>query len=116
MFCVVGERISTSRKKVQEAVINKDDTYIQNDVTKQQAAGATFIDVNAGARIGHEKVDMEWLLTVIQEVVTIPLCLDSPDLEVLEMAYGMVKDRPMINSISLEKERYDAMVPRYWVV
>jgi len=111
MFCVVGERINTSRKKVQEAVVNKDSTYIQGDVKKQQGAGANFIDVNAGARIGYEKVDMEWLLTVIQEVVTIPLCLDSPDPEVLEMAYGMVKDRPMINSISLEKKRYDAMMP-----
>jgi cobalamin-dependent methionine synthase I len=111
MFYVVGERINTSRKKVQEAVANKDSEYIQNDVTKQQAAGAAFIDVNAGARIGHEKKDMEWLLTIIQEVITIPLCLDSPDPEVLEMAYEMVKDRPMINSISLEKERYDAMMP-----
>jgi cobalamin-dependent methionine synthase I len=111
MFCVVGERINTSRKNVQEAVISKDVTYIQDDVTKQQAAGAAFIDVNAGARIGYEKGDMEWLLKVIQEVVTIPLCLDSPDPEILEMAYGMVKGRPMINSISLERERYDAMAP-----
>ncbi len=116
MFYIVGERINTSRKKVQEAVVNKDSAYIQGDIKRQQAAGAAFIDVNAGARIGYEKADMEWLLTEIQEVVTIPLCLDSPDPEVLEMAYGMVKDRPMINSISLEKERYDAMVPRYWVV
>ena len=61
MFCVVGERINTSRKNVQEAVINKDDTYIQNDVKKQEAAGATFIDVNAGARIGYEKMNMEWV-------------------------------------------------------
>lgn len=111
MFCVVGERINTSRKKVQEAVINKDSTYIQDDILKQQAAGAAFIDVNAGARIGHEKADMEWLLKIIQEVATIPLCLDSPDPDILEMAYRMVKGRPMINSISLEKERYDAMIP-----
>jgi cobalamin-dependent methionine synthase I len=111
VFVVVGERINTSRKRVQEAVTQRDSVYIQEDVRKQQAAGAHFIDVNAGARIGHEKEDMEWLLTVIQEVVTIPLCLDSPDPGVLEMAYGMVRDRPMINSISLEKARYDAMVP-----
>ena len=111
MFIVIGERINTSRKRVHEAVVGRDSTYIQGDVEKQQAAGATFIDVNAGARIGHEKKDMEWLLTVIQEAATIPLCLDSPDPEVLEMAYEMVKDRPMINSISLEKERYDAMAP-----
>lgn len=111
MFVVVGERINTSRKRVQEAVAQRDSVYIQDDVRKQQTAGAHFVDVNAGARIGHEKEDMEWLLTVIQEVVTIPLCLDSPDPEVLEMAYGMVRDRPMINSISLEKARYDAMLP-----
>jgi 5-methyltetrahydrofolate--homocysteine methyltransferase len=111
MFVVVGEIINTSRKRIQEAVVDKDSSYIQDDVKKQQAAGVTFIDVNAGARIGHEMEDMEWLLEVIQEVVTVPLCLDSPDPKVLEMAYGMVKDRPMINSISLEKERYDAMSP-----
>ena len=111
MFVVVGERINTSRKKVQEAVANRDSSYIQDDVKKQQAAGATYIDVNAGARIGHEKEDVEWLLTVIQEVAIIPLSLDSPDPAVLEMAYGMVNDRPMINSISLEKERYNTMIP-----
>jgi cobalamin-dependent methionine synthase I len=111
MFLVVGERINTSRKKVREAVVQRDGAYIKDDVIKQKAAGAALIDVNAGARIGYEKQDMEWLLKVIQEVATIPLCLDSPDPEVLEMAYKMVKDRPMINSISLEKERYDAMMP-----
>ena len=111
MFVVVGERINTSRKKVQEAVAERDSAFIQDDVRRQQEAGAALIDVNAGARIGHERGDMEWLLTVIQEVATIPLCLGSPDPEILEMAYGMVKQRPMINSISLERERYEAMVP-----
>jgi 5-methyltetrahydrofolate--homocysteine methyltransferase len=55
--------------------------------------------------------DMEWLLGVIQEVVTIPLCIDSPDPKVLEMAYGMVKGPPLVNSISLERERFDTMMP-----
>jgi cobalamin-dependent methionine synthase I len=111
MFVVVGERINTSRKSVREAVERKDAFYILDEIKKQKEAGASYIDVNAGARIGHEMEDMRWLLEVIQELVTVSLCLDSPDLGVLEMAYGMVKDRPMINSISLEKERYDAMVP-----
>ena len=109
LFIIVGERINTSRKRVQEAVAERNAAYIQEDVKKQQEAGANYIDVNAGARIGHEMEDMEWLLNVIQEVVTVPLCLDSPDPNVLEMAYGMAKEPPMINSISLEKERFDAM-------
>ncbi len=51
---MIGERINTSRKKVQAAVIGRDANYIINDVKRQQEAGADFIDVNAGARIGHE--------------------------------------------------------------
>ena len=111
MFEVIGERINTSRKKVQEAVANRDAEYIVNDVTQQQEAGASYIDVNAGARIGHETEDMKWLLDTIQPIVSIPLALDSPDPAVLEMAFGMVETTPMINSISLEKERFDAMMP-----
>lgn len=111
MFQVIGERINTSRKKVQEAVAARDAEYIVDDVKQQQEAGAAFIDVNAGARIGHETEDMKWLLDIIQPVVDIPLSLDSPDPAVLEMAFGMVETEPMINSISLEKDRFEAMIP-----
>ena len=111
MFTVIGERINTSRKKVNEAVASRNAVYIIEDVKKQIEAGATYIDVNAGARIGHEMEDMRWLLKTINEVASVPLCLDSPDPTVLEAAYQMVKDTPMINSISLENERYEAMRP-----
>jgi 5-methyltetrahydrofolate--homocysteine methyltransferase len=111
MFEVIGERINTSRKRVQAAVADRDADYIVNDVTQQQQAGATFIDVNAGARIGHEEADMRWLLETIQPVCDIPLSLDSPDPAILEMAFAMVKMPPMINSISLEKDRFNAMMP-----
>ena len=54
---------------------------------------------------------MRWLLETIQPVTTIPLALDSPDPAILEMAFGMVEKAPMVNSISLEKERFEAMMP-----
>jgi len=111
MFEVIGERINTSRKLVQAAVAERDADYIVNDVKKQQEAGANFIDVNAGARIGHETEDMKWLLDTIQPIATVPLALDSPDPAVLEMAFAMVEKTPMINSISLEKARFEAMIP-----
>ncbi|WP_022666902.1 methyltetrahydrofolate--corrinoid methyltransferase [Desulfospira joergensenii] len=111
MFEVIGERINTSRKLVQAAVADRDADYIVEDVKKQQEAGANFIDVNAGARIGHETEDMKWLLDTIQPIATVPLTLDSPDPAVLEMAFAMVEKTPMINSISLEKERFEAMMP-----
>ncbi len=110
MFTVIGERINTTLKKVQAAVTDRDAEYIKDDVEKQTAAGATYIDVNAGARIGHEEADMRWLLEVVQTATELPLCLDSPDPAILEMAYGLVDKKPMINSISLEKDRFDPMM------
>ena len=110
MFTVIGERINTTLKKVQTAVADRDADYICGDVKKQSAAGATYIDVNAGARIGHEKEDMIWLLDVVEKATDLPLCLDSPDPHILEMAYAMVNKRPMVNSISLEKDRFEPMI------
>jgi 5-methyltetrahydrofolate--homocysteine methyltransferase len=110
MFTVIGERINTTLKKVQAAVTDRDAAYIVEDVKKQTEAGATYIDVNAGARIGHEEEDMKWLLGIIQESTNLPLCIDSPDPAILEMAYGLVRQKPMINSISLEKDRFDPMI------
>lgn len=110
MFTVIGERINTTLKKVQAAVVSRDAEYIKNDVMMQTEAGATYIDVNAGARIGHEEEDMRWLLEIVQEATSLPLCLDSPDPKILEMAYGLVTQKPMINSISLEKDRFDPMI------
>ena len=53
---------------------------------------------------------MKWLLEVVQEATNLPLCLDSPDPNILEMAYGLVSQKPMINSISLEKDRFEPMI------
>ncbi|MDX2448003.1 MAG: dihydropteroate synthase, partial [Desulfobacterales bacterium] len=108
MFEVIGERINTSRKLVQAAVAERDADYIIEDIKKQMTAGATFIYVNAGARIGQEEEDMRWLLDTIQPVCDIPLSLDSPDPAILEMAFSMVEKTPLINSISLEKDRFNA--------
>ena len=110
MFTVIGERINTTLKKVKAAVADRDGYYISDDVKKQTEAGATYIDVNAGARIGHEEEDMKWLLEVVQAATDLPLCLDSPDPSILEMAYGLVEKRPMVNSISLEKDRFEPMI------
>lgn len=108
---IIGERINTSREPVERAVANRDAAYIREDVQAQEAAGAAYIDVNAGARIGHEDEDMAWLVGVIQDAVDLPLSLDSPDPSVLERAYALVDKPPLMNSISLETGRYEAMMP-----
>ena len=80
---IIGERINTSRKAVNEAVEKRDAVYITDDVQKQAKAGANYIDVNAGSRIGTEMEDLSWLIEVAEAAVEVPLSLDSPDPKVL---------------------------------
>lgn len=109
---IIGERINTSRKKVNEAVQNRDAAYIQADITAQLKAGADLLDVNAGSRQSSEKEDLLWLIDVIQEVAPeAQLCLDSPNPDVLIAAIDRVNVKPMLNSTTGEKERFREMIP-----
>jgi cobalamin-dependent methionine synthase I len=106
---IVGERINTSRKPVNEAVEKRDAAYITADVQKQVKAGADYIDVNSGSRIGSEMEDLRWLVDVIEAAVNVPLALDSPDPKVLLAMMKRVKQNPMINSTTAEASRFEAM-------
>lgn len=108
---IIGELINTSRKKIGEAVQAGDIQYLQRVAKDQVEAGAHVLDVNCGTIIGKEPETLEWLVKLVQEVVDVPLCLDSPDPVALERALQAHKGTAMINSISLEKERYEAILP-----
>lgn len=108
---IVGELINTSRKTVEQAVKQGDRDFIRDIARRQAEAGADYIDVNAGTFVEKEIELLPWLIETVQAAVDMPLCLDSPDPAVLEKAMAIHKGVPMINSISLEKDRYQAMLP-----
>lgn len=108
---IIGERINSSRKSINEALEKKDRQFFQDEARQQEEAGASYIDVNCGSRLDSELNDFLWLLEVIQEAVSIPLCLDSPDPKVLAAGLKQVEKKPLINSITLEPERYDNVAP-----
>lgn len=108
---VIGERINTSRKLVNEAVSKLDSEFICNEAKSQVDAGACYIDVNAGTFVDKEKELMEWIIKTIQKSVSVPLCIDSPNPLVLEHQLKICEKKPIINSISGEKNRLDSMLP-----
>lgn len=108
---VIGERINTSRKAINEAMERRDKKFFQDEAAKQEAAGASYIDVNCGSRLKSEYDDFLWLLEVVQEVISIPVSLDSPSAQVLEAGLKNVDKRPLVNSITLEKERFEEIAP-----
>lgn len=110
---VVGELINASRKAISEAILNQDAAYIQKIAKDQEAAGADYIDVNAGIFVDEEPEYLRWLVTTVQEVVSIPCCIDSPSPDAIKAALAVHKGdaAPMINSISMESDRYEALMP-----
>lgn len=108
---IIGELINSTRKKIKQAIDEQDVKYLQDLALKQEEAGADYIDVNAGAYVHDEAKHLVWLVEIAQEVISKPLALDSPDPRALEAALKVHKGTPMINSISLEKERYEKIIP-----
>jgi cobalamin-dependent methionine synthase I len=108
---VVGEKINTSRRNIAAAVEAQDVDFISEAARNQAEAGAHYIDVNAGTFLEKEAGYLCWLVEVVQNAVDLPLCLDSPNPQALAEAIKHHKGEPMINSISLEKERYEALLP-----
>ena len=108
---IIGELINASRKAIGAAIEAQDADAIQQVAKDQAEAGADFIDVNAGIFVGKEPQYLKWLVQTVQEVTDTPCAIDSPDPAAIEAALNVHKGIPMINSISLEKERYDNLMP-----
>lgn len=108
---IVGEKINTSRKSVQEAVERRDAAFIVNVARSQAEAGAHFIDVNAGTLLDREVDSLCWLVETVQGQVDMPLCLDSPNPKALSEAIKRHRGEPMVNSISLEEDRLNSLLP-----
>jgi cobalamin-dependent methionine synthase I len=108
---IIGEKINGTRKRVAQAIVERDAAFIQELARKQAEAGATWLDVNAGTHPRQEPDDLVWLIENVQAVVDTPLCLDSANPQALAVAIKAVHQTPMINSISSEPQRLAGILP-----
>jgi 5-methyltetrahydrofolate--homocysteine methyltransferase len=111
-FCIVGERINpTGRKIFQEQLRRSDLSRIEIDVADQVAGGAMMLDVNMGAPLADEAALMVAAVKLIQGATDLPLCLDSSIVEVLEAGLTAYQGKALVNSVTAEDERLDAILP-----
>ena len=109
---IIGEKINSTLKAIRPAMESRDSAAVAELATKQYEAGATYIDVNAGMFYNDEVEILEWLVKTVQEAVPAPLAIDSPNPLALKAALRVnTNPKPVVNSITDEKERYDAVLP-----
>jgi cobalamin-dependent methionine synthase I len=110
---VIAEKINASNKSVGEAIANRNREFIEKLARDQDAAGADFIDVNAGAGLGSwERPEdaMEWLVEVVQSITDRPLAIDSDTASIIEAGLRKYRgEKVMINSVNAEPDRLEAI-------
>ena len=109
---LIGENLNIMNKKYGAALKAKEAGPLQELAIQQSKAGMDYIDLNIGpaGKTGEEL--MSWLVPVIEEVVDIPLALDTSNIKAIEAGLKATrKNRPLVNSIMVRPERMEALLP-----
>ncbi|MDR0823221.1 MAG: homocysteine S-methyltransferase family protein, partial [Endomicrobium sp.] len=109
---IIGERINpTGKKKFQEELLKGRFSYAKDAARSQFEAGANILDVNTGIAGADETSLLVNAVNQIQEIVHIPLCIDSSNPRSLQEAVKNCAGRPLINSVNGEKEKLETIMP-----
>ncbi len=111
-FVIIGERINpTGRKKLAEEMKAGDYSRVEADALAQVAAGAHMLDVNAGIPLADEAAILADCVKLIQSLTDVPLSIDSSIVEALEAGLAVYQGKPLINSVTGEDDRLEAVLP-----
>lgn len=111
-FLVVGERINPTGKKALQAELREGKLDIVSQMAeRQQEEGADILDINMGMNGIDEKSMMEKVIYEVMNVSSLPLSIDSSHIDVIEHALRIYPGRALINSISLETEKFEKLLP-----
>jgi len=104
---IIGESIHIIAPKVRKAIEARDTETIQRLAVAQVEAGAQILDLNIGPQKKRGVEVMEWLVEAIQDVVDVPLSLDTTNLAAIEAGLKRCKGKAIVNSASAEVERLE---------
>ena len=111
-FRIVGERINpTGKKELQEKLRAGDLSLVMDMAEEQEKLGASILDVNMGMNGIDEKEMMLRAVNELTMTVDLPLSIDSSYVDVVESALRIYPGRALINSISLEPEKFEKLIP-----
>lgn len=111
-FIVVGERINpTGKKKLQAELREGKLDLVREMAMAQEENGARILDINMGMNGIDEKEMMKQVIYEVSSTVDCPLCIDTSHIDVMEEALRIYPGRALINSISLESEKIEKMLP-----
>lgn len=111
-FMIVGERINPTGKKALQQELREGKMDLVLDMAEEQVEhGARILDVNMGMNGIDEKERMVQAVNELTMTVDVPLSIDSSYVDVVEQGLRIYPGRALINSISLEPEKFEKLLP-----
>lgn len=109
---IIGERINpTGKKRFKQALKEHDLDYILREGITQQDNGAHILDVNVGLPDIDEPALMKEVVQELQSITSLPLQIDTVDVEAMEGALRIYNGKAMVNSVSGKQESMDKVFP-----
>ena len=109
---IVGERLNpTGRKPLIDAYVSGNNDYVINLALEQSNEGSEILNVNVGVPDLDEEKTMKRVIKGIQEVVDVPLQLDSSNVKALEAGLRYYNGRTIVNSVNGKEKSLETILP-----
>ena len=110
---IIGEKINGAIPSIKQAIAEKNEALIIERTLAQAAAGANFLDCAPSTATEIEYDTMGWLIGLMQGATDVPLCIDSPNANLLAriLEEGHVKKPGMVNSVNEEGNKCETIFP-----
>ena len=111
-FCAIGERINpTNKPRLTRAIKEGDWGHLQRMARRQVKAGANVVDINVGVPGADEAEAMRSAVRAVQEVIDVPISIDSSTIDVLLAGLEVAEGRPLVNSVPAEETYMKRLQP-----
>ena len=109
---IVGERLNpTGRQPLIDAYVSGNNDYVINLALEQSKEGSEILNVNVGVPDLDEEKTMKRVIKGIQEVVDVPLQLDSSNVKALEAGLRYYNGRTIVNSVNGKEKSLETILP-----
>ena len=108
---LIAENVNVISQALGLAMKERQAQPIQKMAMAAKQAGMDYIDLNIGPAKKTGAEMMPWLVETVQQVSDLPLTLDTTNPEAIEAGLKLCQKRALINSVSLQPERLEHILP-----
>ncbi len=111
-YLIIGERLNPTARKAFAADLKEDRTdFLKQESVKQQQEGAHLLDLNVGVPEMDQVALMRKMSATLLNACPLPVCFDSDDPKVLEVALKNYPGIALVNSVNGKEHVLESVLP-----